>query len=405
MNILFSMAFRNIGRNKRRSILSAVALSVGVMLLLLMVGFLNGEMNSTQDMTIRLQSGHLQVRAPSYNENKTSLKWEDLIEDPDKKAQQIASLAPVLAATPRLYLSGILAVQEQTAGVRIYGLDPLSPASEPYESGIVAGTNITPDDKNAILMGRPLAERLKLNVGDTIQLSVNTSNGDVADQNFEVRGIYTTNVIGFDKSTIIMPLAKAQAMGKTENHASLIFVLLKDRNDTDAVISSIQGSGYQVLGWSEMNEFMMVMEEMAGQYFIIFYIIVLSITASVITNTQLMAVFERTREIGVLTSMGMKARRILALFMLEAGYLAVAGTFIGIILGISVNLLFGIVGFTFGDFGLTDVLMPNTIYPQINFSNIVEISIYSLVITMLASIYPAFVAARMEPVEALHSSL
>jgi ABC-type lipoprotein release transport system permease subunit len=405
MNILFSMAFRNIGRNKRRSILSAVALSVGVMLLLLMVGFLNGEMNSTQETTIRLQSGHLQVRAQNYNENKTSLKWEDLIEDPYTKAQQIASLSPVLAATPRLYLSGILAVQEQTAGVRIYGLDPSSPASEPYSSGIVAGTNITPDDKNAILMGRPLAERLKLNVGDTIQLSVNTSNGDVAEQNFEVRGIYTTNVIGFDKSTIIMPLAKAQAMGKAENHASLIFVLLKDRNDTDAVIASIQGGGYQILGWSEMNEFMMVMEEMAGQYFMIFYIIVLSITASVITNTQLMAVFERTREIGVLTSMGMKARRILALFMLEAGYLAVAGTFIGIVLGILVNQLFGMVGFTFGDFGLTDVLMPNTIYPQINFVNIVEISIYSLVITMLASIYPAFVAARMEPVEALHSSL
>jgi ABC-type antimicrobial peptide transport system permease subunit len=91
--------------------------------------------------------------------------------------------------------------------------------------------------------------------------------------------------------------------------------------------------------------------------------------------------------------------------MLEAGYLAVAGTFIGIVLGILVNQLFGMVGFTFGDFGLTDVLMPNTIYPQINFVNIVEISIYSLVITMLASIYPAFVAARMEPVEALHSSL
>jgi ABC-type lipoprotein release transport system permease subunit len=270
---------------------------------------------------------------------------------------------------------------------------------------VIEGKPLTSDDRNGILVGKPLADRMKLKIGDSLQVSVNTSNGDVAEQIFEVRGIFSTSVVGFDKATIIMPLAKAQSMGQAENHASLIFVMLKDREQVETVMSSIHAGGYQVKGWRDMNEFVLVMENMAGQYFAIFYLIVLSITASVIVNTQLMAVFERTREIGVLTSIGMKARKILALFLLEAIYLAIGGIIFGILLGLLVNLYFGTYGITLGDVGLTDVLMPNTIYSILELGDVIEVVIYSLVITLLASLYPAVVASRMEPVEALHGSL
>jgi ABC-type lipoprotein release transport system permease subunit len=99
---LFKMAFRDLGRNRRRSFFSALALAMGLALLLLLASFIHGEFNSTIDNTIRLQSGHLQVRAKTYDESKNSLKWEDLVENPDMVAAQIASLAPVEVATPRL---------------------------------------------------------------------------------------------------------------------------------------------------------------------------------------------------------------------------------------------------------------------------------------------------------------
>ena len=103
---LFRMAFRDLGRNRRRTFFSILAVAMGLGLLITMASFINGEMSNAMDTTIRLQSGHLQIRAQNYDENKASLKWDDLIEDPDKVAQQIASLEPVVAASPRLFASG-----------------------------------------------------------------------------------------------------------------------------------------------------------------------------------------------------------------------------------------------------------------------------------------------------------
>src|SRR5512134_3868828 len=105
MNQLLKMAFRDLGRNKRRSILSALAVAIGTALTLFMAGVLNGELRSAMQNTIRLQSGHLQIRAASYEENKVSLAWEDLVEDPAQVADQLKALPQVLDATPRLIAS------------------------------------------------------------------------------------------------------------------------------------------------------------------------------------------------------------------------------------------------------------------------------------------------------------
>jgi ABC-type lipoprotein release transport system permease subunit len=116
MTQLFKMAIRDLGRNRRRSFFSALALGMGLALLLLMASVIKGEMRGSMESSIRLQSGHIQVRAPSYDEDKTSLAWEDLIDNPDQIAAQIRSLAPVKVATPRLFASGILARATSRSG-------------------------------------------------------------------------------------------------------------------------------------------------------------------------------------------------------------------------------------------------------------------------------------------------
>ena len=115
---LYKMAFRDLGRNRRRSFFSALALALGLALLLLMAATVRGEMLGALESSIKLNSGHLQVRAASYNEDKNSLKWEDLIENPQVLADKIAALKPVVAATPRLFASGIVSTGDNTIGVR-----------------------------------------------------------------------------------------------------------------------------------------------------------------------------------------------------------------------------------------------------------------------------------------------
>ncbi len=398
----FKLAFRNIGRNKTRSLLSALAVGIGMALLLLMVSVLEGEMTGALQNTIRLQSGHLQVRPASYEENKISLKWEDLIANPEQIVGKIKSLPQVTVATPRLSASAILTVSDESKGVQILGIEPDSAANQPFRDGMLAGEFIKADDREGILIGNTLADKLKLHVNDKVNLLVTTSNGDVNEQLFTVRGIFTTRTPGYDESTVFMPLTKAQAITATENHASTIFVLLKNSEDADAVAKALQSNNYKILTWREQNQFIVQFEDFANAFFIIIYLIVLGITATVVTNTLVMAVFERTREIGILAAIGMKGSGIMAQFLAEAALLATGGVIGGLIIGGAAVAYFTIYGIYIGDYGITGVLFEDHIYAHFTWANTINLAIVTYIITLIASLYPARLAARLEPVEALH---
>jgi len=402
---MLKLAIRNLGRNRRRTFFSALAMGLALALLLFMASFIQGEMGSAIEASIQLQSGHLQVRAASYDEAKTSLKWEDLIENPDQAAGQIASMGPVEAATPRLYASGFVTARNESAGVRVVGIDPLSEASSPYRKGLLEGEFLTPDDREGLLIGGPLANRLGLSAGDQVSLSVNTSGGDVGEQMFTVRGIYSTKTNSYDSLTVFLPLAKAQAITGAENRASTIFVLLKDTAQTGAVVAALQAPGYEVLTWQDLNKLLLQTEELSTSYMAYFYLIVLAIAATVIINTQMMSVYERTREIGILSAIGMRGRKLLAIFLTETGLLAVGGIILGLIVGGAFIAYFTRFGFPLdiSSFGVTGILFSDKIYTQLTVKDAVQLTLMSFIITLLAGLYPAVIASRMEPVVALRA--
>lgn len=399
---LFRMAFRDLGRNKRRSFFSALALGMGLSLLLLMAAVVRGEMRGALDSTIKLQSGDLQVLAKSYNQDKASLAWEDLIENPDQVAAKIAALAPVSVATPRLYASGIVTSADESAGVKIIGIDPPSEANAPFRDGVIAGEFLTADDRQGVLIGQSLADRLHVSAGAQINLLANTSNGNVDEQPFTVRGIYTTHTPAFDEVNVFLPIAKAQAITQAENHASSIFVLLKDRDQTQAVVTALQASSYQIVTWMDANELVVQFEQFAGAYMMMLYLIVLAITATVVVNSLVMAVFERTREIGILAAIGMKSRRIMLMFFAESSLLAVAGILMGLVLGGLLVYYATVKGFFIGNMGITGIMLGETIYADLTVSDTITLVIMAFVVTLAASLYPAVLAARLEPVKALH---
>ncbi|MBA4385148.1 MAG: ABC transporter permease [Anaerolinea sp.] len=403
----FKLAFRNLSRNRRRSILSGLAVSIGLALLLLIAAVVNGEMEGSIAKTIQLVSGHLQIRSSAYVDGKSSLKWSDLVADPEKIISDLQETAQlnefIQTATPRLYASAIVSSGNDSIGIQLMGVDSASPANAPFVSGLTAGSFITADDNNGIVIGQLLADKLKMKLGDSIHLLVNTSNGNVTEQDFIIRGLYTTHTPSYDQSTIIMPLAKAQTITSTQGHASAIFILLKDRDQAELFAGAITGAGYQVKTWKDMNQLLIDTENYANSFMIIIYLIVLGITATVIVNTLIMSVFERTREIGILAAIGMKGRNILSLFMAEASILAVGGIAFGLLLGWLVCLYFGKYGFPLGDLGVRNgMLFGDRLYATLSGGDVIYLTIVAFVVTMVASLYPAILAARLEPVEALH---
>jgi ABC-type lipoprotein release transport system permease subunit len=404
MNQLLKMAFRDLGRNKRRSILSALAVTIGTTLLIFMAAVLRGEFRGALQNGIRLQTGHLQIRAASYDENKVSLAWEDLIDNPAQISDQLKALPQVLDATPRLIASGILSLADHSRGVQVIGMDPDSEANQIFRQGVIAGDFLMSDDREGILIGKPLAERFGLSAGDRVNLLINTSNGDVDEQSFTIRGIYTTNVFPYDENAVFMPLLKAQTFASAENHASLIFVLLKDQEQAESVAAALTSSNYQIKTWRDLNALSVQFEQFAGAYMIIFYLIILGITATVVTNTLVMAVYERTREIGILSAIGMKGSRIMSAFLTEAVLLATGGVAGGLILGGLITAYVAKVGLVIPSAqGVTGILLGDKIYPYVTSQDVISLTIVAYVITLIASLYPATLAARMEPVEALHA--
>ena len=158
-----------------------------------------------------------------------------------------------------------------------------------------------------------------------------------------------------------------------------------------------------IFTWRDLNKLFVDFETLANSYIGFFYLIILAITASVIVNTLIMSVYERTREIGILSAIGMKGRRIMSLFLVESFLLAIGGVLMGLILGAFGVFLFNIKGFYIGNMGLNGILVSDTIRARLTTDNTIRVSIMTFIATILSGLYPAVMASRMEPVEALRA--
>jgi ABC-type lipoprotein release transport system permease subunit len=303
---LWTIAWRDLGRNRRRSFFSVLAVGLGLGLLILLNGYIKGVMEESLENSIRLETGHLQLRAATYEAEQASLLWEDLLAEPQALADQAMSLNDVEAAAPVLWAGGYLNTRDESVGLRIFGIETRSPIYVPFRDAMYAGEYLAPDDRSGILIGKRLAEGLKLNVGDTVNLAIVNASGELDESPFDVRGIFETGVYMYDDGAVLMPLAKAQAFAGVGDRASAVTMLLHDQEAADGVAAALQSPVVEALTWRNLNEVFISTIDTAMSFYIFIYGIVILIVAVLIANTLLMAVFERFREIGILSALGMR---------------------------------------------------------------------------------------------------
>jgi len=402
---LWRIAIRDVVRNKRRSGLTLIAIALGLALVIALHALEIGAMEGSIDNNIRVQSGHVQVRADSYEEDKVSLKWEDLLEDPQVLVSQAMSLPQVQGAAPVLWAGGILSTVEDSTGVRVYGIDPQAETSATFREDLV-GDFLEPDDRGGVLIGKRLANNLDLAIGDDISLLINTSGEQPDEATFTIRGLFDTGLPAFDETTIFLPLVKAQTFTQVGERASAVVVVLHDQEDADVVAAALNAPGLTIKTWRDLNQLMLQTMESAMGILYIFYLIILAIVAVVVSNTLLMSVFERTREMGILAALGLKGRQIMTMFMLESAILGALGVLLGVILGSLGVYYLATVGLHIGDMASdvsADLAYGETMYASFQWSATAILSVVCWVITMLASLYPAWFATRKEPIDALRA--
>jgi len=407
MGKLLRMAWRNVWRNWRRTLIALLAIALGLTALIFMDGLIGGSRQAIYGNAVRLQGGNLQVHAPGYREKAKRLPLLPLA-DANVVVQAALAQPQVVAASRRINTGGFASSREATLPVLVSGIEPEQEAPVGLlVENIVQGRYLAAGDEDLILIGRTMADRLDAGVGDRITLVGRATHEQMRRRTMTVVGIYDLGLSEVEKRMVYVSLAEAQTLFELRDQATEVVVALESVGQEETVVAALRAAlpGYEVSSWEELNPELKQSMDVDQQFMNIFGLVALLIAGIGVLNLLLMAVFERTREIGLLAAMGLKRREIVALFLLEGTLIGLLGALIGCALG---GLLVGVVGQVgieyagASEVGELTALLGDRLYAKLQVDLLVERALSVAIIAALASLYPAWQASKREPAEALH---
>ena len=413
MSRLLRMAWRNVWRNWRRTVIAGIAIALGLTLILFFDGMLNGMDESLYGNTVRLQGGNVQVHAPGFREKASSLPLLPLT-DPDPMVEAALAQTNVIAASQRIRTGGMISSQEGTLSVAITGIEPEreAPVSMIAEN-IIQGRWLEADDEDVLLIGQALAESLEVSIGDRVTVVGRATHQQMRRRTMTIVGIYDIGMSDIEKGLVYISLLEAQTLFDLRDQATEVAVYLAQVGQEPQIVEALRAAlpGYEVDAWDTLDPTLKDLMEMEDQIMSIFGLVILLIAGVGILNLMLMAVFERTREIGLLAAMGLKRRETMILFLLEGVMSGVVGALAGCVLGGTIGAYLGRVGIDwaamYGGMDLSEMgdmmgLMGDRLYVRIGIGVLARRALTVGIISALASLYPAWQASRREPADALH---
>ena len=413
MGKLLKMAWRNVWRNWRRTVIAATAIALGLTFILMFDGMLGGMNEALYGNTVKLQGGHVQVHVPGYREKMNRMPLLPLA-DPGAAVDAALAQPEVIAVAQRIKTGGMVSSREGTLSVVITGIEPEqeAPVSLVAEN-VVQGRWLEGSDEDVLLIGQAMAERLEVTVGDRVTLVGRATHQQMRRRTMTIVGIYDLGIAEVEKSMVYVSLLEAQTLFDLRDQATEVAVHLEQVGQEPPVVERLQAAlpGYEVDAWDTLDPTTKEMMELEAQIMNMFGMVILLIAGVGILNLMLMVVFERTREIGLLAAMGLKRRETVVLFLLEGVLVGLLGALAGSVLGGVIGAYYGRVGIDWmalyggmdvGEYSPLIGLMGDRLYLRIGIGVLAGRALTVGVIAALASLYPAWQASRREPAEALH---
>ncbi len=400
--LLGTLAWRNLWRHKRRTIMILFALALGIWSMVVIAAISRGSMEQQLNKAILNLTGHVQLHAPGYRDDPVI----DHRFPPPSGELRIALDDPGITAwASRVRVPAVVVSERESAGVTLVGIDPERERGLSFVPEAVRdGRYLESVDDAGLVLGRKLADKLETGVGRRVVLMSQDPKNKVADRGFRVVGIFDTQPRQMEEAYVFAGRATAQKMLKMGDSVNEIALVTPDRERLDPLRARLTAAapGLDVAPWKEVEPLLVLTQEIGDVILIIWYVIVFAAMSFGLINTLLMAVFERTREFGLFQALGMPPRFILGQVLVESlvllGLALLLGNFAA---AATIASLMGGIDLTAVAEGMELVGVAPVIYPAWRESDLAIANLFVLVLGLAASLYPAWLASRHVPVEAI----
>lgn len=411
--MLNNISWRNIWRNKTRSIVLTASVAIGLFGGIFSFAFYNGMAEQTIDNSISTEISNIQIHNPKFADNQEAVYG---INDPGKVIAEVRSTEGVKGTASRLLINGMAASANSSSGILVKGVDPREElVISDIKEKITEGSYFETGKRYPAVISSKLAEKLKIGVNKKIILTMQNPQGIISGAAFRVAGIYKTDNTNFDESVMfVLKEDLSEATGFDPAYVNEIAVRLDDPDQTrtaaaeisDKLKGEVSSGEIIVRGWYQINPFLEMVSGMTVQMSVILIIIILCALMFGIVNTMLMSVLERVRELGMLMAIGMNGRKIFMMIMLETIYLSFTGGAAGMILSI---IAIGITGYTGIDLsflaeGLNRYGYSSYIFPAISPFYFLLTSLFVIITAVISSVLPARRALKLNPAEAIRQN-
>ena len=403
--MILKIAFRNTLRQKRRTILTALAMIVGFTLLSLTIGLSDGAYGNIIAMFTRNRIGHIQVHREGYLDKPSLYKT---IDNASAVGETIQSVAGVEAWTPRVYGAGLGSVGEKSTIVQIIGVDVARETEATrFDKKVVEGSTLGEIPWHEAVIGKGLAKIMSATVDSEIVIVSQGADGSIANDLYKIVGIAESGDDVTDRMACYLHIEDAQELLVLEGRVHEIVVIVSNINRVDKITSAIEthlnDSTLDVAPWQVVAKSFYRAMRTDQQGDAISRLVIMLIVAIGVLNTVLMSVLERTREYGVLKAVGTKPVQIFWLVVCEVVIIALGSICVGALLGVLINHLLSIYGITYPEEITYGGMKLKTLHAEVNVRCLIIPAITVMLSAAIVSLFPAIKAARILPAKAMRT--
>jgi len=403
LEILAMLAWRNLWRNHRRTIIMISAITVGVWAMIFMTALMRGMVNEMLRGGIQALPGHVQIHHPGFRDDPSV---NNLIPATGTALDEIFGDNGFELWASRVKVPAVITSERESRGVTLFGIDPAAEAQITFVADDIAeGRNLEDAADSGVVIGRKLADKLDTRLGKRVVLMSQDPDNDIADRGFRIVGIFDSDLDRYEETFVFAGRATIQKMLGIGDRVTEVVFLAADYQNIEPLykrVSELAGPDVVVEPWYELDRYLSTMLNIMDGFVLVWIVVVFLALSFGLVNTLVMAVFERIREIGLMLALGMRPANILGQIVVESLLLLVIGLALGNAFAwMTVVPLKDGIDISAVAQGMEMMGASSVLYPDLQIRDVIMANIVVLALGFLASLSPAWRASRYQPVEAI----